>query len=102
MRSVASTNVMTTNTTQIAIDATELVLAWQAGRRTPADAAVAAAYAAARARLARLAPIMLGFLLGTAAGTLAYVTSGVWGLILPLAIMWGIFAWASGGRAGRG
>jgi hypothetical protein len=95
MRGVASTNVMTTNTTQIAIDATELVLAWQAGRR--ADAAVAAAYAAARARLARLAPIMLGFLLGTAAGTLAYVTSGVWGLILPLAIMWGIFAWASGG-----
>jgi uncharacterized membrane protein YoaK (UPF0700 family) len=73
MRSVASTNVMTTNTTQIAIDATELVLA-------------------------RLAPIMLGFLLGTAAGTLAYVTSGVWGLVLPLAIMWGIFAWASAGR----
>ena len=28
MRSVASTNVMTTNTTQIAIDATELFLAW--------------------------------------------------------------------------
>src|SRR5262247_1206703 len=52
---VASTNVMTTNTTQIAIDATELVLAWQAGRRAPADAAVAAAYAAARTRLARLA-----------------------------------------------
>jgi uncharacterized membrane protein YoaK (UPF0700 family) len=42
--------------------------------------------------------IMLGFLLGTAAGTLAYVTSGVWGLLLPLAIMWGIFAWASVGR----
>jgi hypothetical protein len=94
---VASTNVMTTNTTQIAIDATELVLAWQAGRRAPADAAVAAAYTAARVRLARLAPIMLGFLLGTAAGTIAYVTSGVWGLVFPLAIMWGIFAWASAG-----
>jgi len=101
MRSVASTNVMTTNTTQVAIDATELVLAWKAGRRAPADAAVAAAYAAARARLARLAPIMLGFLLGTAAGTLTYVTSGVWGLILPLAIMWGIFAWASAGIGDR-
>jgi len=36
MRRVASTNVMTTNTTQIAIDATELVLAWQAGRHAPA------------------------------------------------------------------
>jgi uncharacterized membrane protein YoaK (UPF0700 family) len=31
MKGVASTNVMTTNTTQIAIDATELVLAWHAG-----------------------------------------------------------------------
>jgi uncharacterized membrane protein YoaK (UPF0700 family) len=100
MRRVASTNVMTTNTTQIAIDATELVLAWQAGRRAPADAAVAAAYAAARARLAHLFPIMLGFLLGTASGTFAYVETGAWGLVLPLAIMWGIFAWASAGRAG--
>jgi uncharacterized membrane protein YoaK (UPF0700 family) len=100
MRGVASTNVMTTNTTQIAIEATELVLAWQAGRRAPADAAAAAAYAAARARLARLAPVMLGFLLGTAAGTLAYVTSGVWGLILPLAIMWGICLGERGASGG--
>jgi hypothetical protein len=52
MKSVASTNVMTTNTTQIAIDATELVLAWQAHRRAPAHAAAAAAYAAARLRVA--------------------------------------------------
>ena len=94
MRSVASTNVMTTNTTQIAIDATELALAWQARRRAPADATVAAAYDAARGRVARLFPIMFGFLLGTAAGTLAYVATGVWGLLLPLAIMFGIFAWA--------
>ena len=95
MKSVASTSVMTTNTTQIAIDATELVLAWHAGRRAPADAAAAAAYAAARVRLAGLYPIMLGFLLGTAAGTIAYVTTGAWSLLIPLAIMYGIFAWAS-------
>jgi uncharacterized membrane protein YoaK (UPF0700 family) len=95
MRSVASTNVMTTNTTQIAIDATELALAWQARRRAPDDATVPAAYDAARGRVARLFPIMFGFLLGTVAGTLAYVATGVWGLLLPLAIMYGIFAWAS-------
>jgi hypothetical protein len=89
---------MTTNTTQIAIDATELVLAWQAGRRTPADAAAATACAAARARLAHLAPIMLGFLLGTATGTAAFVTTGAWCLLLPLAIMYAIFAWASAAR----
>jgi uncharacterized membrane protein YoaK (UPF0700 family) len=101
MKSVASTNVMTTNTTQIAIDATELLLAWQAGRRAPSDAAATAAYAAARTRLAGLFPIMLGFLLGTVTGTVAYVTIGVWGLLLPLAIMYGIFAWANGRREGR-
>jgi uncharacterized membrane protein YoaK (UPF0700 family) len=98
MKSVASTNVMTTNTTQIAVDATELVLAWQASRRAPADTTAATSYAAARARIATLLPIMLGFLLGTISGTAAYVTIGVWGLLLPLAMMYGIVAWASGWR----
>jgi uncharacterized membrane protein YoaK (UPF0700 family) len=95
MKDVASTNVMTTNTTQIGIDATELLLAWQARRRAPADAAVAAAYDAARARFGALFAIMLGFLVGTAIGTLAYVATGAWGLLLPLAIMCAVFAWAS-------
>jgi uncharacterized membrane protein YoaK (UPF0700 family) len=95
MQNVASTNVMTTNTTQIAIDATELLLAWQARRRAPGDAGLAATYDAAHGRFGALFPIMLGFLAGTAVGTLAYVTTGVWGLLLPLAIMYGIFAWAS-------
>ena len=95
MKDVASTNVMTTNTTQIGIDATELLLAWQARRRAPADAAVAAAYDAARARFGALFAIMLGFLVGTAVGALAYVGIGAWGLLLPLAIMYAILAWAS-------
>jgi uncharacterized membrane protein YoaK (UPF0700 family) len=95
MKDVASTNVMTTNTTQLAIDAAELVLAWQARRRAPADAALAAAYEKARVRFRALLPIMLGFLAGTAVGMLAYVAIGVWGLLLPLAIMYGIFAWTS-------
>src|SRR5262249_56502451 len=56
MRDVASTNVVTTNTTQIGIDASELVFAWQARRRAPADAAVAAAYAAAPAPVGALVP----------------------------------------------
>jgi uncharacterized membrane protein YoaK (UPF0700 family) len=100
MQNVASTNVMTTNTTHLAIDAAGLWLAWQARRRAPADAALGAAYDAARAHFDALFPIMLGFLAGTAVGTLAYVLIGVWGLLLPLAIMHGIFAWASA-RAAR-
>jgi uncharacterized membrane protein YoaK (UPF0700 family) len=98
MQNVASTNVMTTNTSQIAIDATELLLAWQARRRAPGDAALAAAYDAARGRFGALFPIMLGFFAGTVVGTLAYVTTGVWGLLLPLATMYGIFGWASASK----
>jgi uncharacterized membrane protein YoaK (UPF0700 family) len=94
LRNVASTNVMTTNTTQIAIDATELFLAWLARRRQN-DAVTAEAFERSRARFAGLFPIILGFLLGTASGTLAYVVTGLWGLLLPLAIMYGIFAWSS-------
>jgi uncharacterized membrane protein YoaK (UPF0700 family) len=93
MRNVASTNVMTTNTTQLAIDATEFLFARHAMRRSPTDASLAA-YDAIRARLAGLSPIMLGFLVGTGAGTLAYVTAGLWGLFLPLAIIYAMFAWA--------
>jgi uncharacterized membrane protein YoaK (UPF0700 family) len=99
MRNMPSTSVMTTNTTQLAIDATELILAWQARRRAPADAAAAAAYAAARADLARLFPIMAGFLLGTVTGTLAYVVTGLWALLVPLAIMYAIFARAGAWRS---
>jgi uncharacterized membrane protein YoaK (UPF0700 family) len=95
MKDVASTNVMTTNTTNLAVDAAELVLAWQARRRAPADATLVAAYEKARARFRGVLPIMLGFLAGTVIGMLAYVAIGVWGLLLPLAIMYAIFAWTS-------
>ena len=99
MKNVASTNVMTTNTTQIAIDATELGFAWHARRRAPADAAAAAAYDAACMRLAGLFPVMLAFLLGTAAGTIAYVSIGSWGLLVPVALMYGAFGWAGAWRS---
>ena len=97
MRGVASTNVMTTNTTQVAIDATELLLAWRAWRRSRDDAS-AAAYLAARGRIAALLPIMLAFLIGTAAGTLAHETVGLRGLIVPLLVVYGVLAWAVADR----
>src|SRR5215468_939124 len=67
MRGMASTNVMTTNTTQLAIDVAQWLLAWQARRRTPADAAAVAQLAAATTRCAVLLPVVLGFLIGTIA-----------------------------------
>lgn len=106
MKSVASTNVMTTNTTQIAIDATQWALARHAHRRSPGDPDVASAYRAARRRVCGLFPIMLAFLVGTAGGTLGYVLVGVLGLLIPLAIVYGVFIWAArasaAGNAGAG
>ncbi|MGE3156148.1 MAG: hypothetical protein AB7K78_05470, partial [Xanthobacteraceae bacterium] len=99
------TNVMTTNTTLLAIGVAELARAWQAWRRASAYADAIAAFAGARTQLASLFPIMFGFLLGTAGGTLAYVFAGTLGLLLPLAIVGALFVWAAlerGQRASRG
>jgi uncharacterized membrane protein YoaK (UPF0700 family) len=90
---VASTNVMTTNTTLFAIDTGELLLGWH-GRRTGNPAAVAQ-FAGARERLATLVPLGLGFLFGTAGGALGYVWFGLWCLVLVLAELVALAAWAA-------
>jgi uncharacterized membrane protein YoaK (UPF0700 family) len=91
MPGVASTNVMTTNTTLFAIDTGELLLGWHGRRKDPA---AAAQFSAARGRLAILVPIGIGFLVGTVAGALGYVRFGLWCLSLILAMMLGLIAWA--------
>ena len=95
-----STNVMTTNTSQLAIDATELVLAWRARRAKPADPAVAAELARARKQLDALWPVALGFLAGTVTGALAYAHFAVWCVPAAVALAGGLALWArAGGRA---
>jgi len=93
-----STNVMTTNTTQLAIDVAELAMAWRARRRSPADATIAAEYAGVRDRLAVLGPIVLGFLAGTIAGAVAYVGLDLWCVLVAIALALGLAAWASLGK----
>jgi uncharacterized membrane protein YoaK (UPF0700 family) len=93
-----STNVMTSNTTQLAIDAAEFVMAWQAHRRSPADATVAAEYTGVRHRLAVLGPIVLGFLAGTIAGAVAYVGLDLWCVLVAIALALALAAWASLGK----
>ena len=90
---VASTNVMTTNTTLFAIDTAELLLGWH-GRRSGNPAAVAQA-AAARARLATLVPLGLGFLFGAATGALGYRWFGLWCLALVLGELIALALWAA-------
>jgi uncharacterized membrane protein YoaK (UPF0700 family) len=93
MPGAASTNVMTTNTTLFAIDTGELLLGWH-GKRS-GDAASAMQFSAARERLAALIPLGLGFLIGTAAGAFGFVLFGLPCLVLVLAILLGLIAWAA-------
>jgi uncharacterized membrane protein YoaK (UPF0700 family) len=90
-----STNVMTTNTTQLSIDLTEVVLARSQYRRSSPDAAGAGSYASARSRMTKLAPIMLGFLTGTIAGGLAYASTGLICLVLAISSVAALAIWAA-------
>ncbi len=69
MRDVPSTNVMTTNTTQLAVDVTLVLLSLG---RVPADEAEARQGRAARERCRLYLPPMVGFVSGTAIAALCY------------------------------
>jgi len=93
MPGVASTNVMTTNTTLFAIDTGELLLGWHGKRR--GDAESAAQLAAARERLSHLIPLGIGFFLGTATGAFGYVLFGLSCLGVVLVLLIGLTASAA-------
>jgi uncharacterized membrane protein YoaK (UPF0700 family) len=93
MLGVASTNVMTTNTTLFAIDTGELLLGWHGKRR--GDAESAAQFAAAHERLSQLIPLGIGFFLGTATGAFGYVLFGLSCLGVVLAVILGLIVWAA-------
>lgn len=93
LRGVASTNVMTTNTTLFAIDTGELLLGWYGRRR--GDAQAAAQFDAVCVRLADLVPIGIGFGVGTAAGAFGFVWFGLSCLVLVLVLLAGLIVWAA-------
>ncbi len=93
-----STNVMTTNTTLFAVDATDLLIAWRAHWRAPGDAAAAAAYTQVWDRFAILWPIVLGFVVGTVGGAVAYARLDLWCLLLVIAVVGALAVWARARR----
>lgn len=102
MRGTASTNVMTTSTTQIAIDATQL--AWT-GLRHGKDALPAEAARqreACRRRLRSGLPLPLAFLLGTLAGASGFAWLGVPVLAAPVAAVGALAVWAGRSEGARG
>jgi uncharacterized membrane protein YoaK (UPF0700 family) len=94
MRGSGSTNVMTTNTTQLAIDVTEVLLCWRKKHRRREDAAAAAEFAVACRQLFKVLPLVLGFLLGTLVGAIAFVGIGLWCVLAAMLIIAGLIIWS--------
>jgi uncharacterized membrane protein YoaK (UPF0700 family) len=93
MRGVASTNVMTTNTSQIAIDATQLV--WARLFRDDASAEIAHQREVRRRRLRGALPLPLAFLAGTVVGAVAFARAGFPVLVAPVIVVGGLTLWAA-------
>jgi uncharacterized membrane protein YoaK (UPF0700 family) len=90
MRDVPSTNVMTTNTTQLAVDVTLVLLSFG---RVPANEADARQDRAARERCRCYWPPMAGFVLGTAIAALCYPLAGKVTVAVPLVCACGLLVW---------
>jgi uncharacterized membrane protein YoaK (UPF0700 family) len=94
VQSSPSSNVMTTNTTQFAIDAIEFLLEWLSTRSAPAESKAASERTEIMRRLNKVWPVMFGFFLGTLPGAVAYVRLGLWCLLLGIAIIGTLSVWA--------
>jgi uncharacterized membrane protein YoaK (UPF0700 family) len=92
LRGAPSTNVMTTNTTQLAIDTAEWLVAWGRRHRHPRSATDRSEYAVARRRLVSLFMTMAGFFAGTICGALGYWLAGAPCLVAALAVLAGVIA----------
>jgi len=91
MRGMPSTNVMTTNTTMLAISAGEILVGCLA--RHNGGPALNADYAQARTEFVTLLSIALGFLAGTAVGAIAYITVGLLCVLLAILPIGSLAVW---------
>jgi uncharacterized membrane protein YoaK (UPF0700 family) len=99
MKSVPSTNVMTTTTTQIAIEAVETVMALR--RRRQGEDNAAASASASQKRMLQLISVAAGFFAGTIIGGLAFSLAQFWSLLLPTATMLGLAASTAGAKESK-
>ena len=92
MRGTASTNVMTTATTQLAIDATQVAWAWL--RRKDGSSELTREREACRRRLRSGLPLPLAFLAGTILGAAAFSWVGHLVLAVPVVLVGALAVWA--------
>lgn len=96
MRNVASTNVMTTNTSLLGIGAAEVLLAWREKRNFPRSRRALNNFRKAYRGFHGLFQITLGFLAGAALGAVMYRAAGVHALIAPIGVVAMLALWAFG------
>ena len=94
LRGVPSTNVMTSNTTQLAIDVAQWVMASRRALAQTPDPAAPAMRAEAAARIAGVLPIMAAFLLGSVGGGIGFASLGFWCLLPVILILLAVAGWA--------
>lgn len=95
LRGVPQTNVMTGNSTQLAIDATELIYARLRPARVAADPALAAQVAEARKRFATVFLVLAGFLVGALAGAVAFMMAGPWSACAAIVVVAALIGWSA-------
>jgi uncharacterized membrane protein YoaK (UPF0700 family) len=93
MRSMPSTNVMTTNTTMLAINLAEILLGCIKHHKGGPIEDLNANYTQARREFALLLSTGLGFLAGTALGAVAYITVGLLCVLLAVLPVGSMAAW---------
>jgi uncharacterized membrane protein YoaK (UPF0700 family) len=93
MRGMPSTNVMTTNTTMLAINSAEILLGCIERRKGGPIGDLNSDYTHARREFASLLPMGLGFLAGTAFGAVAYIAAGLLCILLAVLPVGYMAAW---------
>jgi uncharacterized membrane protein YoaK (UPF0700 family) len=93
MKGIPQTNVMTGNMTQLGIAMTDIIVAQRRFARSNHDAAAARHYQLVRDQLLVVLSVAVGFLIGAAAGAVAFVTIGISGALLAVAIVAALALW---------
>ena len=94
MKGIPQTNVMTGNMTQLGIAVTELILAWRRFARSRHGAAAIREFNEVREQLLTVLSVAVGFLVGAAAGAVAFAATNVRGALLAVAIVAALALWA--------
>ena len=93
MKGIPQTNVMTGNMTQLGIAITDLLVARRRFAHSAHDAAAVQHYHAVRDQLLVVLSVAGGFLIGAAAGAVAFVAVGLSGALLAVAVVVALALW---------